>query len=214
MPLTASRRVASWVSIAAAFALAATACGGTPNEDDDVVEADEQALIVAELSVSGECVDRGPGPRNAITKVTPVTFRVQVYKTLVRVWVPEASKGLEFMPLGRPFHGRDEYRTGNGPPSNPGVRTVNYRYWKLPHATASDPVVELALEHGAPLIYPGVERGANEYQLVIHFDAATGNESLSITMHAEDRYREWGGQTTDTRFPFVTCSGRVDQLTP
>ena len=210
---TLARRLASWTSISGVCALASIACGGTPSDGDDVA-ADEQALVVADLAIPGTCVDRGPGTQNAITKVTPVTFRVQVFKTLVRVWVPEVSAGVEFEPLGGRFSGRDEFRAGDGPPSNPGVRTVNYRYWKLPHATATDPVVELALDDGAPLTYPGRTVRAYEYQIVSRFDATSGDESLYVSMRAEDRYREWGGPGTDTRFPFVTCQAAVDKLAP
>jgi hypothetical protein len=204
------RWVIASTAIAVVCGVAPIGCGGTPTDDD--VAVDEQALIVADLPVAGTCVTSGPGTENAIANVTPVSFRVQVFKTLVRVWVPEVSPGAEFEPLGGRFSGRNEYRTGDGPPSQPGIATVNYRYWKLPHATATDPVIELAIDDGPPVTYAGRRVRAHEYQIVLRFDAATGHESLYVSMRAEDRYREWGGQATDTRFPFVTCQAAIDSL--
>lgn len=205
------RRLSSFgIAVLALMASTTTACSA-PQEDEEVVAEDEQA-ITSEVAVPGDCMDLGAGATNPLTQVTPVTFRVQVYKTLLRVYVPKVSSGAEFEPLGLPFSGRDEYRTGDGPPSNPGIRTVNYRYWRLPHASASDPVIELALQDEPRVLSAGVPARVNSYQIVTRFDASTGNESLWISMTVENWYRGWGGPVVRTRLPYVVCQASIDKL--
>ena len=199
--------------------LCATGSAGcaASSETEDGIGEDEQA-ITTEVAVSGDCLDFGPGAANPVMKATPVTFRVQVYKTLVRVWVPEVSPGVEFAPLGGHFAGRDEYRTGDGPPSNPGIRTVNYRYWKLGHASASDPMLELRLNNAPTFSMGSTVRAisydvrVDDYQIVTRFDPSMGYESLWISMKVADWHREWGGPRVDNLSPYVVCQAALDKL--
>ena len=186
----------------------ASGCSAPVDEEGDPIATtglDEGALM-KNVSMSGQCIDRGPGPRNVVTKVTPVTFRVQVYKTLVRVWIPETSPGVEFEPLGHWFHGREEYV-----PSPYGGRpgTKYYRYFKLPHPTAADPELELSGMYGpyaSSLRCPYGSQGSYHtgHSIMIQRDNA-GVERLNATFSSEIHCESEFGFVSNKTLPSVSC---------